>query len=157
MRRLSFSILGVIAAAAIVIGINMFADARLANVHVDLTKGHISANPDPVAVQQILHYGHGAGIGAGGTPRSGTGIAFFSDRFVFFGAITPGDSGSGSNVLTGDNVGDEREALGINTHIYVDASLRTGVGYLAGTRATKVGTPANGQLLPYPAPVPILP
>ncbi|HXT79396.1 MAG TPA: Gldg family protein [Acetobacteraceae bacterium] len=41
MRRLSFSILGVIAAAAIVIGINMFADARLANVHVDLTKGHI--------------------------------------------------------------------------------------------------------------------
>ena len=123
----------------------------------DLTKGSVSANPDPVAVQQILHYGHGAGIGAGGTPRSGTGIAFFSDRFVFFGAITPGDSGPGSNVLTGDAVGDEREALGINTHIYVDASLRTGVGYLAGTRATKVGTPANGQLLPYPAPVPILP
>jgi ABC-type uncharacterized transport system involved in gliding motility auxiliary subunit len=41
MRRLSFSVLGVIAVAAIVIGINMFADARLANVHVDLTKGHI--------------------------------------------------------------------------------------------------------------------
>src|SRR4051794_8363625 len=126
-------------------------------VRGDLTKGQVSANPDPVAVQQILHYGHGAGIGTGGTPRSGTGIAFFSDRFVFFGAITPGDSGSGSNVLTGDAVGDEREALGINTHIYVDASLRTGVGYLAGTRATLVGTPHNGQLLPYPAPVPILP
>jgi hypothetical protein len=123
----------------------------------DLSKGQVSANPDPIAAQQILHYGHGAGIGAGGTPRSGTGIAFFSDRFVFFGAITPGDSGSGSNVLTGDAVGDEREALGINTHIYVDASLQTGVGYLAGTRATLVGTPANGQLLPYPAPVPILP
>src|ERR1700722_11294732 len=41
MRRLSFSILGVIAAAAIVIGINMFADARLANVQIDLTQGHI--------------------------------------------------------------------------------------------------------------------
>src|SRR4051794_16621491 len=123
----------------------------------NLARGQISANPDPVAVQQILHYGHGAGIGAGGTPRSGTGIAFFSDRFVFFGAITPGDSGSGSNVLTGDAVGDEREALGINTHIYVDSSLKTGVGYLAGTRATKVGTPANGQLVPWPAPVPILP
>jgi ABC-type uncharacterized transport system involved in gliding motility auxiliary subunit len=41
MRRLSFSVLGVIAVAAIVIGINMFADARLANVHVDLTQGHI--------------------------------------------------------------------------------------------------------------------
>src|SRR3954470_18302678 len=123
----------------------------------DLTRGDVSVNPDPTAVQQVLHYGHGAGIGAGGTPRSGTSIANFADRFVFFGAITPGDSGSGSNVLTGDAVGDEREALGINTHIYVDSSLKTGGGYLAGTRATKVGTPTNGQLLPYPAPVPILP
>ena len=41
MRRLSFSVLGVIAVAAIVIGINMFADARLANVQVDLTRGHL--------------------------------------------------------------------------------------------------------------------
>jgi ABC-type uncharacterized transport system involved in gliding motility auxiliary subunit len=41
MRRLSFSILGVIAAAAIAIGINMLADARLANVQLDLTQGKI--------------------------------------------------------------------------------------------------------------------
>jgi ABC-type uncharacterized transport system involved in gliding motility auxiliary subunit len=41
MRRLSYSILGVIAAAAIAIGINMFAGARLANVQVDLTQGKI--------------------------------------------------------------------------------------------------------------------
>jgi ABC-type uncharacterized transport system involved in gliding motility auxiliary subunit len=41
MRRLTFSILGVIAAAAIAIGINMFADARLANVQIDLTQGKI--------------------------------------------------------------------------------------------------------------------
>ena len=41
MRRLSFSIIGVIAAAAIAIGINMFADARLANVQLDLTQGNI--------------------------------------------------------------------------------------------------------------------
>src|SRR3984885_13674097 len=41
MRRLSFSIIGVIAAAAIAIGINMFADARLANVQLDLTQGKI--------------------------------------------------------------------------------------------------------------------
>src|SRR5271166_4863352 len=41
MRRLTFSIIGVIAAAAIAIGINMFADARLANVQLDLTQGHI--------------------------------------------------------------------------------------------------------------------
>ena len=41
MRRIAFSILGVIAAAAIVVGINMFADTRLANVQLDLTQGHI--------------------------------------------------------------------------------------------------------------------
>ena len=40
-RRIWFSIIGVIAVAAIVIGINMFADARLANLHVDLTRSHI--------------------------------------------------------------------------------------------------------------------
>jgi ABC-type uncharacterized transport system involved in gliding motility auxiliary subunit len=41
MRRLSFSVLGVIAAAAIAVGINMFADARLPNVQLDLTQGKI--------------------------------------------------------------------------------------------------------------------
>jgi ABC-type uncharacterized transport system involved in gliding motility auxiliary subunit len=40
-RRLVFSIVGVIAVAAIAIGINMFADARLANVQLDLTQGKI--------------------------------------------------------------------------------------------------------------------
>src|SRR4051812_30118718 len=127
-------------------------------VSADLSKGSVSTNPNPTLVQQIVHYGHGAGIGAGGTPRSGTAINWLSNYFTFFGAITPGDSGSGSNVLTGDAVGNNREAAGINTHIYVDVSLRTGLGYLAGTRATLVqGTLANGQLLPYPAPLPILP
>ncbi len=41
MPRFWTSFLGVIAVAAIVIGINMFADARLANVQVDLTQNHI--------------------------------------------------------------------------------------------------------------------
>jgi ABC-type uncharacterized transport system involved in gliding motility auxiliary subunit len=40
-RRIWSSIIGVIAVGAIVIGINMFADARLANLHVDLTRNHI--------------------------------------------------------------------------------------------------------------------
>jgi ABC-type uncharacterized transport system involved in gliding motility auxiliary subunit len=40
-RRIWSSIIGVIAVAAIVIGINMFADARLANLHVDLTRNRI--------------------------------------------------------------------------------------------------------------------
>src|ERR1700742_3930103 len=41
MRRLAFSIIGVIAAAAIAIGENMFDDARLANVQLDMTQGKI--------------------------------------------------------------------------------------------------------------------
>jgi ABC-type uncharacterized transport system involved in gliding motility auxiliary subunit len=41
MRRLWYSIGGVVAVAAMVIGINLFADARLANTHVDLTREHI--------------------------------------------------------------------------------------------------------------------
>ena len=39
--RLLTSVVGVIAVAAIVVGVNLFADARLANVHVDLTENHI--------------------------------------------------------------------------------------------------------------------
>ena len=41
MRRLAFSIIGVIAVAAIVIGINMFADARFVDVRADLTQDKI--------------------------------------------------------------------------------------------------------------------
>jgi hypothetical protein len=116
---------------------------------------NVSVNPNPALVQQIVHYGHGAGIGTGGTPRSGTAITWRPTYYAFFGAITPGDSGSGSNTLAGASVGDQRQAAGINTHIYVDPSLRTGLGVVAGTRATQVSaTLANGQLLPYPAPAP---
>jgi ABC-type uncharacterized transport system involved in gliding motility auxiliary subunit len=39
MRRPIASIIGVIAVAAILVGINMFADARLANVQLDVTQG----------------------------------------------------------------------------------------------------------------------
>jgi hypothetical protein len=129
-------------------------------VPVSLTGNHPSAtlNPSPNLVQQIVHYGHGAGIGAGGSPRSGSAITWTSTYFMFFGAITPGDSGSGANTLAGDAVGANRQAAGIITHIWVDPLMRQGLGIMGGTRATQVGaTLANGQILPYPAPVPILP
>lgn len=118
----------------------------------------ITTNTDPLLPQAILHYGHGTGLGTGvGTARVGTAVDWRSSYFTWFGAITPGDSGSGSNTATGDTIGAVREAAGINTHIYVDGAqlFKTGTGYLASTRATSVtGTLANGQLLPYPAPVP---
>jgi ABC-type uncharacterized transport system involved in gliding motility auxiliary subunit len=41
MRRLAFSIAGAIAAAAIAIGIDLFADARFADIRLDLTRGKI--------------------------------------------------------------------------------------------------------------------
>jgi hypothetical protein len=130
----------------------------LATVNFNGNTPSVSLNPNPALVQQIVHYGHGAGIGAGGTPRSGTAISWRPDHFMFFGAITPGDSGSGANTLTGDAVGNNREAAGIITHIWIDALMRSGIGIMGGTRATQVAAPlANGQLLPYPAPAPILP
>jgi hypothetical protein len=128
---------------------------EVASINLSGNQPQISTNPNPALAQQILHYGHGAGIGAGGTPRTGTSISWQADHFSFFGAITPGDSGSGSNTLLGDAPGDEREAAGINTPIYVDPTLKTGLGYLAGTRATQVhATLADGQLIPYPVPAP---
>src|SRR3989440_5806742 len=117
---------------------------------------NVSVNPNPALVQQIVHYGHGAGIGTGGTPRSGTATAWTSTYYMFFGAISPGDSGSGANTLTGDTVGANRQAAGIITHLWIDQLMRQGLGIMAGTRATQVAAPlANGQIIPYPAPTPI--
>ena len=116
----------------------------------------ISTNPNPALAQQIVHYGHGTGIGAGGTPRSGTATTWSSTYYMFFGAISPGDSGSGANTLTGDTVGADRQAAGIMTHLWIDPLMTRGVGIMAGTRATQVAaTLANGQILPYPAPTPV--
>ncbi len=51
-----------------------------------------------------------------------------------------------------------RAFTGILTHLYIDPLMRQGLGVMGGTRATQVGgSLADGQILPYPAPVPILP
>lgn len=117
----------------------------------------VSSDPDPFLAQTIAHYGHGTGVQVVGAPRVAEAVFWGGTVFTFFGAITPGDSGSGSNALGGDAVGSLNEAAGINTHIYVDGltPFKTGTGYLAGTRATQVqGNLALGQIVPYPAPVP---
>ncbi len=117
----------------------------------------VTVDPNPDLVQTIVHYGHGLGLGPGGTPRLGEAIVWDSHHYAFFGAISPGDSGSGSNALGGDELTSANEAAGINTHIYVDPSLKTGLGYLAGTRSTRLGEPAHGQIVPYPVPFPLGP
>ena len=52
MRRLWFSIIGVLAAAAIAIGINMFADARLSSAQVDMTASRLYTLSD--GTRQVL-------------------------------------------------------------------------------------------------------
>ena len=119
----------------------------------------VTVTPDPLLAQSIAHYGHGTGLGQGvGTPRLGEAIHWGASHFMFFGAISPGDSGSGANTVAGDTVGANMEAAGIMTHLYVDPLMRQGLGIMGGTRATAVnGTLANGQIVPYPAPAPGLP
>lgn len=124
-------------------------------VTVDWNKGEIAVNPDPTLAQPVVHYGHGLGVGTGGTPRAGAAIHWGDTHFMFSGAIAPGDSGSGANTAAGDTVGATMEAAGIITHIYIDPLMRKGVGVMGGTRTTAVrGTMANGQIVPYPAPFP---
>lgn len=120
-------------------------------------QGSVSVNPDPFLPQAVVHYGHGTGVGPGGTPRAGVSTHWGASHFMFNGAISPGDSGSGANTLTGDTVGANMEAAGIMTHLYIDPLMRQGIGIMGGTRATKVGTPTNGQIVPYPVPVQGLP
>ena len=118
----------------------------------------VTVTPDPTLAQTIVHYGHGAGVGAGGTPRAGEAISCGSSHFMFSGAISPGDSGSGANTVLGDTVGANMQAAGIITHIWIDSLMRSGIGIMGGTRATQVsGTLANGQIVPYPIPIAGLP
>lgn len=104
-------------------------------------------------LQTILHYGHGSGVGA---PHVGEALSWRSSTFTFAGDLSPGGAGSPAATLLGDEPGAQREAAGILTHVYVDPALRGGVGTVLGMRATGIGggAPAEGQLVPYPAPVP---
>ena len=120
-------------------------------------QGSVSVNSDPLLPQAVVHYGHGTGTGPGGTPRAGVSTHWGASHFMFNGTISPGDSGSGANTLTGDTVGANMEAAGIMTHLYVDPLMRQGIGIMGGTRATRVGTPTNGQIVAYPVPVTSLP
>jgi hypothetical protein len=113
-----------------------------------------SVTADPFLAQAVVNYGHGTGVGAGGTPRAGEAIYWDTSTFYFNGVISPGDSGSGANTLTGDSLGANMEAAGIITHIFPGAPLFGYMAVMAGTRATQVkSTLANGQIVPYPIPI----
>jgi hypothetical protein len=69
--------------------------------------------PGPKAPLLVRHIGWGAGIGAGGTPRVGVGIAWSPTLWRFSGLIVNGDSGSGA-------INEKSKAIGNITHIQVD-------------------------------------
>lgn len=111
------------------------------------TKFTYSYDPNVALLQGITHYGHGLGVGAGGTPRVGSAFRWTTTWFEFEGAIMPGDSGSYANVATG-------QAAGIITHLLVPAIQGNGPDTAAGTRAIVIpATLASGQIVAYPVPL----
>lgn len=116
-----------------------------------------SLNADPLLIQGIVHYGHGVGMGVTGTPRAHVDYAWLNGLFIFWGPIAGGDSGSAANTVGGDSLGGTREAAGVITHLWAKHTI-DGHGLMGGTRTTAMsGTVANGQLLPYPYPIPFAP
>ena len=80
----------------------------------------------------VYHYGHGVGMGTGGTPRTGAALAWYPDSFTWAGTLIGGDSGSAVRIQ-------DLKAAGNLTHGLVDGLtglVPLGVGY--GTRITKI-------------------
>ena len=106
----------------------------------------------------VKHFGHGLVVGTGGTPRAGVAPVWTARdgrAFAWFGAGTPGDSGSAVNVVTGEGAGNF-------THIVIyDGTNKDPVGeilpgMLTGTRLTYIlriargWTLVPGSLVPVP-------
>jgi hypothetical protein len=89
--------------------------------------------------ETVWHYGHGLGIGTGGTPRAGIGLRWGADEFGWAGLAIFGDSGSPVRVGTG------LAAAGDLTHLVVDT--RWLPNYIAGTRMSKILSIAGGWSL----------
>jgi hypothetical protein len=105
--------------------------------------------------QPVAHYGHGVGIGTGGTPRAGMGFSIAdppklirgldwdwdADSIVWAGAAMPGDSGSGVRIGQLPAVSNLTHGLGLGPDGIVP------VPFLAwGTRVTTI-TSSGWQLV----------
>lgn len=88
--------------------------------------------------ETVAHYGHGLGIGTGGTPRVGVALTWKSTSFGWDGAAIFGDSGSPVRVT-------DLKAAGDLTHLVVDT--RWLPSFIAGTRIGKILQIANGWAL----------
>jgi hypothetical protein len=88
--------------------------------------------------ETVAHYGHGLGIGTGGTPRVGVALTWRADAFGWDGAAIFGDSGSPVRVT-------RLQAAGNLTHLVVDT--RWLPSFIAGTRIGKILQIASGWSL----------
>lgn len=89
--------------------------------------------------ETVFHYGHGVGIGTGGTPRAGVALTWQANAFGWDGAGIFGDSGSAVRVGTG------MQAAGDLTHLVVDAAWLP--SFIAGTRIGRIQQIAGGWSL----------
>jgi hypothetical protein len=53
-----------------------------------------------IGLEQVAHYGHGLGVGTGGTPRTGVSLYWDTDAYYWDSPSAPGDSGSPVRVST---------------------------------------------------------
>ena len=91
--------------------------------------------------QPVAQYGHGEGMGTGGTPRAGMGIEvagsrwlqldWDADSFAWAGALAPGDSGSAVRIGQLPAVGDLTHGVGV-----AGLSTPSPIGW--GTRVTTI-------------------
>lgn len=88
--------------------------------------------------ETVWHYGHGLGIGTGGTPRAGVALTWKKDAYGWDSPAIFGDSGSPVRVT-------DLEAAGDLTHLVVDTKWLPSV--IAGTRIGKMLQIANGWSL----------
>lgn len=103
-------------------------------------QGHATAD----AGEQVFHYGHGVGIGTGGTPRTGHALYWESKAFWWAGSVVFGDSGSAARVGT-TGLG----AAGDVTHLIVFDGKHLGAT-AAGTRAAEMERIAGKKIVSSP-------
>lgn len=96
------------------------------------------------AGEQIFHYGHGLGIGTGGTARTGHALYWETNAFYWAGSVIFGDSGSAARVGT-TSLG----AAGDVTHLIIFDPKHLG-STAAGTRIARMEQIAGGALVSSP-------
>jgi hypothetical protein len=69
-----------------------------------------------VEPEVLFHYGHGAGIGAGGTSRAGVSIYWDRSSYWWDGPAAPGDSGSGVHTAELQAAGNLTDLVVFTTH-----------------------------------------